>query len=133
MHVVCTNRVALFQAMQEDASNDHEQSRQLWRYKALPRERLEADTKDAAGLRRHCRWCARIEWHCFSDSSAGPPCDVHIMIMYVVGRIGVERRCGALLVGYDVCHHPSALLGAPWYRPTRVNRGPHRQRHASLY
>ena len=37
LHVVCTNRVALFQAMQEDASNDHEQSRQLWRYKALPR------------------------------------------------------------------------------------------------
>jgi len=93
---------------------------------------IEADTKDAAGLRRHCTWCARIEWHCFSDSSASPPCDVHIMIMfmYVVGRMGVERRCGGLLVGYDVCHLPSALLGAPWYRPTRVTRGPHRQRQA---
>ena len=81
---------------------------------------------------RHCTWCARIEWHCFSDSSAGPPCDVHIMIMfmYVVGRMGVERRCGGLLVGYDVCHLPSALLGAPWYRRTRVTRGPHRQRQA---
>ena len=32
LHVVCTNRVALFQAMQEDASNDHEQSRLLWFY-----------------------------------------------------------------------------------------------------
>ena len=32
LHVVCTNRVALFQAMQEDASNDHEQSRLLWCY-----------------------------------------------------------------------------------------------------
>ena len=38
LHVVCTNRVALLQAMQEDASsNDHEQSRLLWRYEALPR------------------------------------------------------------------------------------------------
>ena len=71
-----------------------------------------------------------IEWYCFRDSSAGPPCDVHIM--YVVGRIGVERRGGAIVtvVGYDVCHLPSALLGAPWYRPTRVTRGPHRQRQA---
>ena len=25
------------------------------------------------------------------------------MFMYVVGRIVVERRCGALLVGYEVC------------------------------
>ena len=91
---------------------------------------IEAETKDAAGPRRHCTWCARIEWHCFSDSSAGPPCDVHIMFMYVVGRIVVERRCGALLVGYEVCHLPSALLGAPWYRRTRVTRGPHRQRQA---
>ena len=35
--------------------------------------------------------------------------------MYVVGRIGVERRGGAIVtvVGYDVCHLPSALLGAP--------------------
>ena len=74
---------------------------------------IEAETKDAAGPRRHCTWCARVEWHCFSDSSAGPPCDVHIMCMYVVGRIVVERRCGALLVGYEVCHLPSALLGAP--------------------
>ena len=32
LHVVCTNRVALFQAMQEDARNDHEQSRLLWCY-----------------------------------------------------------------------------------------------------
>ena len=92
---------------------------------------IEAETKDAAGPRRHCTWCARIEWHCFSDSSAGPPCDVHIMFMYVVGRIDcVERRCGALLVGYEVCHLPSTLLGAPWYRRTRVTRGPHRQRQA---
>ena len=91
---------------------------------------IEAETKDAAGPRRHCT-CARIEWHCFSDSSAGPPCDVHIMFMYVVGHIDcVERRCGALLVGYEVCHLPSALLGAPWYRRTRVTRGPHGQRQA---
>ena len=33
LHVVCTNRVALFQAMQGDVSNDHEQLGQLWRYK----------------------------------------------------------------------------------------------------
>ena len=32
LHVVSTKRVALFQAMQEDASNDHEQSRLLWCY-----------------------------------------------------------------------------------------------------
>ena len=94
---------------------------------------IEAETKDAARPRRHCTWCARIAWHCFSDSSAGPPCDVHIMFMYVVGRIlVVELRCGALLVGYEneVCHLPSALLVAPWYRRTRVTRGPHRQRQA---
>jgi len=40
------------------------------------------------------------------------------------------RAARVVLDCYDVCHLPSALLGAPWYRPTRVTRGPHRQRQA---
>jgi hypothetical protein len=72
---------------------------------------IEADTKDAAGLRRHCTWCARIEWHCFRDSSAGPPCDVHIM--HVVGRIGVERRCGAIVTVVGYCRVPNYRLIRP--------------------
>jgi len=119
--------VALFQAIRRKQRSGAVASALV----VLSTATIEAETKAAAGPRRLCTWCARIEWHCFSDSSAGPPCDVHIMIMYVVGRIDcVERRRGALLVGYEVCHLPSALLGAPWNRRTRVTRGPHRQRQA---
>ena len=76
------------------------------------------NTKDAAGLRRHCTWCARTRIAVYNVTS---PVDV--------GNSSNEQLAR---LPYSACD-PSLNSQTPerWqYRPTRVTRGPHRQRQA---
>jgi len=85
-----------------------------WREVAL----YGVNTKDAAGLRRHCTWCARTRIAVYSVTS---PVDVGHSSKEQLARLPYSA-CGPRLNSQT----PERWL----YRPTRVTRGPHRQRQA---